>query len=211
MVRSPRRASRLALFRGSAAAGLAVVAALAACREGGERGEELEVLGTVPDFSFQDQTGATVRAADLRGRVHVASFLFTRCPTVCPTTALKLQRLGERLADQADAIHFVSFSVDPENDTPPVLAAFAARYRADPARWKFLTGPPAAVRAAVEQGFRIAVSRGAASADGTPNIVHGIHFVLLDRDLRIRGYYDSDDAGRLDQLAADAARLAREP
>jgi protein SCO1/2 len=101
--------------------------------------------------------------------------------------------------------------VDPEHDTPAVLAAFAARYRADPARWKFLTGPPAAVRAAVEQGFRIAVERGAALADGAPNIVHGTHFVLLDRELRIRGYYDSDDAARLDQLAADAARLAREP
>ncbi len=118
--------------------------------------------------------------------------------------------MGERLAGQ-DAIRFLSFSVNPEHDTPPVLAAFAARFAADPARWKFLTGPPAALKAAAEQGFRIAVNRGAALADGTPNITHGTHFVLLDRQLRIRGYYDSDEAARLDQLAADAAALAREP
>jgi protein SCO1/2 len=191
---------------------LAAAAALAGCRQAdGDAAARLEVLGTVPDFAFTDQTGASVRSADLRGRVHVAHFIFTRCPTVCPTTTLKMKRLGERLAERGDAIHLLSFSVDPEHDTPPVLAAFAARYRADPARWKFLTGPPAAVRAAAEQGFRIAVERGAALADGTPDIVHGTHFVLLDRQLRIRGYYDSDDAARLDQLAADAEALAREP
>jgi protein SCO1/2 len=183
-----------------------------ACKGGeGSGSAGLEVLGTVPDFAFTDQIGRPVRAADLRGRVQVANFIFTRCPTVCPTTTLKMQRLGERLAEHADAVHLVSFSVDPEHDKPPVLAAFASRYRADPARWKFLTGPPAAVRSAVEEGFRIAVDRGVELADGTPNIVHGTHFVLLDRQLRIRGYYDSDDAGRLDQLVADAEVLAQEP
>ena len=174
-----------------------------------EEPPELDVLGDVPDFAFTDQTGRPVRAADLRGRVHVVNFIFTRCPTICPVTSLKMQHLGERLASRADAIRFVSFSVDPEHDTPPVLAAFAARYRADPVRWKFLTGPPAAVQAAAEDGFRIAVEKGAAPAGSAPNIVHGTHFVLIDRDLRIRGYYDSDDADRLDQLAADADALAR--
>jgi protein SCO1 len=187
-----------------------LVALLAGCKGADGEAAELDVLGTVPEFAFTDQTGATVRSADLRGHVHIANFIFTRCPTVCPTTTLKMQRMGERVAGQ-DAIRFLSFSVDPEHDTPTVLAAFAARFRADPARWKFLTGPPAAVKAAAEQGFRIAVDRGAALADGTPNITHGTHFVLLDRQLRIRGYYDSDDAARLDQLAADAAALAREP
>jgi protein SCO1/2 len=188
----------------------ALAALLPGCRGADGDARQLEVLGTVPDFAFTDQTGAPVRSSDLRGHVHIAHFIFTRCPTVCPTTTLKMQRLGQRLADQ-DAVRFLSFSVDPEHDTPPVLAAFATRFRADPARWKFLTGPPAAVRAAAEEGFRIAVDRGAALADGTPSITHGTHFVLLDRQLRIRGYYDSDDAVRLDELAADAAALAREP
>jgi protein SCO1/2 len=169
------------------------------------------VLGTVPEFAFTDQTGAKVRSADLAGRVHVVNFIFTRCPTICPVTSRKMQRLAERLADRADAIRFVSFSVDPEHDTPEVLAAFAARYRADPARWKFLTGPPAALKIAAEQGFKVAVERGDAPAEGTPSITHDTHFILVDRHLRIRGYYDSDEARRLDELARDAAALAREP
>ena len=215
MVRSP--GAPIGLLAAIAAAS-AVLAP--ACREGPAEGAaravaveapDLDVLGEVPDFAFTDQTGAPVRAADLRGRVQVASFLFTRCPTICPTSAMKLKRIGERLAERAAAVDLVSFSVDPEHDTPPVLAAFAARYGADPARWRFLTGPPAAIRAAVEQGFRIAVDRGAALADGTPTIVHGTHYVLLDRQLRIRGYYDSDEPARLDQLVADAIRLTREP
>ena len=182
----------------------------AVVREVAAESGDLDVLGAVPEFAFTDQTGAPVRAADLRGKVHVASFLFTRCPTICPTSAMKLKRIGERLAERSAAVDLVSFSVDPEHDTPPVLAAFAARYGADPARWRFLTGPPEAIRAAVEDGFKIAVDRGAALADGTPTIVHGTHYLLLDRQLRIRGYYDSDEPARLDQLVADAIRLTRE-
>jgi protein SCO1/2 len=188
-----------------AVAVLAVLAA-AGCRGRADRAE-LDVLGAVPAFAFTDQTGAPARADDLRGQVHVANFIFTRCPTICPVSSLKMKRVGERLAGHE--VGLVSFSVDPEHDTPAVLAAFAARYRADPKRWKFLTGPPDAVRAAVEGGFKIAIDRGVALADGTPNIMHGTHFVLLDRELRIRGYYDSDDASRLDQLVADASALAQ--
>ena len=214
MARRPRSTIDAAVSAAAAAAIALVALAPAGCRDRADPdAAPLEVLGVVPDFAFTDQTGAPVRAADLRGRVHVVSFLFTRCPTICPVTTLKMERLGERLAGRADpgAVQLVSFSVDPEHDSPPVLAAFAARYHADPTRWRFLTGPPAAVKAAVEDGFRIAVQRGAATADGAPNIVHGTHFVLVDRDLRIRGYYDSDEAARLDQLVADAVTLTREP
>ena len=186
--------------------------ALAACgREGSTeaQGAELEVLGVVPDFAFTDQTGAPVRAADLAGQVLVANFIFTRCPTVCPATSLKMQRIGERLAG-VDGVRLVSFSVDPEHDTPEVLARFAARFKADPARWRFLTGPATDVRRAVEEGFLIALDRRGELPDGTPDIVHGVHFVLVDRELRIRGYYDSDERSRLDQLVTDARRLAGE-
>jgi protein SCO1/2 len=171
---------------------------------------KLEVLGEVPEFAFADQTGAPVRATDLSGRVVVANFIFTRCPTVCPTTSLKMKRVGERLAGEGDAVQLVSFSVDPDHDTPPVLAEFAARYGADPARWRFLTGTAGEVRHAVEEGFKIALERRGVLSDGTPDIVHGVHFVLVDRERRLRGYYDSDDPARLDQLVADAAALARD-
>lgn len=180
-----------------------------ACDRGARAGGELEVLGQVPDVALADQTGAAVRTADLAGRVLVASFIFTRCPTVCPVSSRKMKRLGERLAGEAPVL-LVSVSVDPEHDTPAVLRDYAARYGADPARWRFLTGEAGAVRRAVEEGFKLGVERRGAAADGTPDIVHDLHFVLVDKRLRIRGYYDSEDAGRLDDLVRDARRLARE-
>lgn len=180
---------------------------LAACGRGASAGDELDVLGPVPDVAFADQTGAALRTADLAGRVLVANFIFTRCPTVCPVTSLKMKRLGERLAGEP-GVGLVSVSVDPEHDTPAVLREFAARYGADPARWRFLTGEAGAVRRAVEEGFKLEVSRRGETPDGTPDIVHDLHFVLIDRQLRIRGYYDSDDPARLDALVRDARRLA---
>lgn len=174
-----------------------------------DRDEPLEVLGRFPDAAFTDQTGAAVRSADLAGRVLIANFIFTRCPTVCPVTSRKMKRLGEKLASE-EGVALVSVTVDPEHDTPAVLRAYAARYGADPARWRFLTGEAGAVRREIEHGFKLAVDRRGTSADGTPDIVHDLHFVLVDRRLRIRGYYDSDDPDRLADLARDARRLARE-
>jgi protein SCO1/2 len=191
-----------------------VCLAAAACDRGARAGDELAadelaVLGQVPDLALTDQTGARLRTADLAGRVLIVNFIFTRCPTVCPVTSLKMKRLGEQLAGE-ERVALVSISVDPEHDTPEVLRAFAARYGADPARWRFLTGEAEALRRAVEEGFKLELSRRGALADGTPDIVHDLHFVLVDRQLRIRGYYDSGEAERLAALARDARRLAGE-
>jgi protein SCO1 len=188
---------------------LLLILALAGCGRGASAERELDVLGPVPDVALADQTGAALRTADLAGRVLVANFIFTRCPTVCPVTSLKMKRLGERLAGEP-GVGLVSVSVDPEHDTPAVLREFAARYGADPARWRFLTGEPGAVRRAVEEGFKLEVARRGETPDGTPDIVHDLHFVLIDRQLRIRGYYDSEVPERLDDLVRDARRLARE-
>jgi protein SCO1/2 len=180
------------------------MALLAGCR--GEREPELEVVGQVPAFRFVDQTGAPVSEADLAGSVSIVNFVFTRCPTVCPVTSMKMRRIGEKLA--GDGVRLVSFSVDPEHDTPAVLAGFAARYGAEAPRWRFLTGPRGEVERAVEDGFKLALERRGQLEGGVPDLVHGVHFVLVDPALRIRGYYDSDDSGRLDRLVRDARSLA---
>ena len=168
----------------------------------------LDVLGQVPAFSFTDQTGAQVTSKDLTGHVVIADFIFTRCPTICPTVELKMERIGKKLDGLGDKLRMVSFSVDPEHDTPPVMATFAARYHADPAHWKFLTGPLAEVKHAAEDGLHMSIERKGTAADGTPDIAHDTHFVLIDQKMRIRGYYDSSDGKRLDQLVADARALA---
>lgn len=186
---------------------LATLGLTGAC-ERGEAAAELEIYGELPALAFTDQTGAAVTDDDLRGQPVIANFVFTRCPTVCPVFSMKMQRIAEQTADLGERLQLVSFSVDPEHDTPPVLAAFAARYDADPARWRFLTGDPAAVKDTVEGALKISMERRGTLAGDVPDIVHGTHFVLLDPQLRIRGYYDSSDADRLRALVEDARALA---
>jgi protein SCO1/2 len=162
--------------------------------------------GVLPEFSFVDQTGASFSTESLRGKAAIAGFIFTRCPTVCPVVSMKMQRLAEQTA-RADQLMYLSFSVDPEYDSPDVLREFAAKFDANPAQWKFLTGDPADIRAAVEGSLKVAMDRQGTFDDGAPDIVHGTHLVLLDGNLHIRGYYDYTDPKRLVQLLLDAAAL----
>lgn len=207
----PRSSHRLLVWAVPAlalvAAGLAVASVVRRGRGEHAPAPALDVLGQVPALALIDQRGEHFDSTELRGRVTIVNFIFTRCTTICPVTSLKMQRLAERTADQP-AIGLLSVSVDPAHDQPAVLAAFAARYQADPGRWRFVTGDPAALRAAIEGGFKIALERRGELAGGVPDIVHGGHFVLVDDALAIRGYYDSDDATRLDALVVDARRLA---
>jgi protein SCO1 len=203
------RRSWPALLLALAGAG-AILALVAGRGDAGDRGAgSLEVYGELPPFSFTDHRGAPLTDAELRGRVTIASFIFTRCPTVCPVVVLKLRRVEEQTRDLGEALRFVSFSVDPAYDTPEVLAEFAAAQRAESPRWQFVTGPTEEMRARVEDSLKIAIDRQGTLEGGVPDIVHGTHFVLLDQDLQIRGYYDSGDAERLAELAADARALAR--
>lgn len=173
----------------------------------------LPVLATLPDFRLVDQTGAPRGRADLLGKPTVADFVFLGCSDVCPRLTARMGELGRRLAAAGIEARLVTISVDPTNDTPARLAAYAASVGADPARWLFLTGPAEEIERTVVSGFKIAMGQELAPGkDGKTEILqifHGEHLVLLDRAARIRGYYDADDAG-LAALELDLGRLARE-
>jgi protein SCO1/2 len=164
------------------------------------------VLTTLPSFSLVDQDGRPFGSADLEGRVWIASFIFTRCQTVCPALTVKLARVQARVRNLEPALHIVSFSVDPGFDTPARLLAYARSHRASPRMWTFLTGNDDAVRQTVEKGLRVAMGREADDASQA-GISHGTHLVLVDGQRRIRGYYDPDDAAAIDRLVLDAALL----
>jgi protein SCO1/2 len=102
----------------------------------------------------------------------------------------------------------VSFSVDPENDTPDVLKAYAARAYADSARWAFVTGPADDVERAVVLGFKVSAAKFAAGAHDY-DVTHGNWLVLVDARGDLRGYYASDESGALDRLKADVLKLER--
>jgi protein SCO1/2 len=178
--------------------------ALGACQH---TAEPLPTLGRVGEFSLVDQQARTVSAETLRGKVWVAAFFFSRCPTICPRITRRMRALQVATSASKPALSLVSFSVDPENDTPQVLLAYAQRYGADLQTWAFLTGDLAVVQRTVVDGFKLAL-------DGKPDpnaenggIIHGSHLVLVDRALGIRGYYRTDDEDDMKRLLDDAKRL----
>jgi protein SCO1/2 len=172
----------------------------------------LPVLGNVPAFVLTDETGKRFdSAAQLAGQVWIANFIFTRCPDICPAFTAKMAIVQERTARLAPAApHLVSFSVDPTHDTPEVLAAYAGQHGARAERWSFLTGAFAQVRAAVEDSLKVHMEQNGTAASGLPNISHGSHFVLIDASMRIRGYYDMNDADAVERIVRDAAAVERE-
>ena len=166
------------------------------------------VLSTLPAFAMTDQLGQPFGTSDLAGKVWVADFIFTSCPTACPLLTRRMAEVAERSKRLGPELHLVSFSVDPDRDTPARLAEYAAGYKVDPHKWSFLTGPLGDIERAVTDGFKIGIDRHK-TAEGFWEIVHGEHLVLVDRHLHIRGYFDASKLG-IDQLLAALGRVANE-
>lgn len=194
--------SRRALLAASAAAVLA--GTLAGCR----RAAQLPSLGSVGVFSLIDQAGHPVSADTLRGQVWAAAFFFTRCPTICPRITRRMRALQQAAAKGGIKLQLVSFSVDPENDTPEVLTAYAKQFGADLASWRFLTGDLDVVRKTSEQGFKLALDGKATPGAQDFGLFHGSHLVLVDASGQIRGYYRTSEDAQMDQLLKDAALLS---
>jgi protein SCO1/2 len=161
--------------------------------------------GTVPPFELVNQNGQPFGSAQLAGKIWIADFIYTTCPGPCPMISSRMSELQKPL-EKSD-VHLVSFSVDPEKDTPQVLRAYAEKLQADPARWDFLTGSKSAIYKLSHDGFKLAVSDGG-DEQGIP--VHSTRMVLVDRHGQIRGYYDAAEADAATKLLADANHLLRE-
>ena len=165
-------------------------------------------LGHVPSFSLLDQHGNPVTDQTLRGSVAVVNFIYTRCPSVCPMLTAKFKALQGKVGKLPGA-RFVSISVDPEHDTPAVLKEYALRFQAAP-EWLFLTGPLATIEKTVVEGFKLHLGEATPNGENPSlvDIMHGEHFVLVDKEGTIRGYYRSDAAG-IEELEDDLRALAR--
>ncbi len=171
------------------------------------KSEPLPDLGRVGAFALVDQNGKAVTADTLRGKVWIAAFFFTRCPTICPRITRRMRALQAEASEPASRISFVSFSVDPDNDTPPVLLAYAKQYSADLRSWSFLTGDLAVVKSTVVDGFKLALEGKPDPNAENGGIIHGSHLVLVDPALTIRGYYRTDDDAEMKRLLQDAKQL----
>ena len=162
-------------------------------------------------FQLVDHNGKPFSDADLKGKWHLLFFGYTHCPDTCPTTLNELSLALDRLGKARGAVEIVLISVDPERDTPPRLAEYAARYGANPISWSFLTGSEQALQATVVEGFKVGAGKergpGAGADAGVWEIFHGENLVLVDRQMRIRGYFPATPEG-LDKLLEAVGRVA---
>ena len=178
------------------AAVLALALALAGCASH----PSLPTYETVPEFTLTDQSGAPFDSATLGNRVWVADFMFTNCPGPCPRMSSQMHQVQAALADSG--LRLVSFTVDPERDTPQALSAYAANFAARPGIWYFLTGPVATLQHLDHDVFKLG------DIDGS--LDHSTRFVLVDRKSRVRGSYLTSEPDAIPRLIADAKSLLRE-
>lgn len=169
------------------------------------------VVGRLPDWSLVDSTGKTFGSAELKGQVYIASFFFTGCRSICPALMQNVKKLQAGFDERGiKGIRLVSISVDPEDDTPPVLAAYGKELGVNPDRWTLVTGDPAKVRALVVDGFKTPMEKAPVEPPSPMDIAHTGKLVLIDQTGGIRGYYDTTDMG-LDEVYNRAQHVARPP
>jgi protein SCO1/2 len=170
-----------------------------------ERAPAPQVLGSVPAFSLTERSGRTVTREDLAGRVWVAGFVFTRCGGVCPLMTARMKELRAAFP----GLTLVSFTVDPEHDTPEALREYATRNGIGDG-WLWLTGEQSRMHAIAREGFHLAASAATPEEQqqgGDGPFLHSSRLVLVDGRARIRGYYDSGEAEALAALRRDLAAL----
>ncbi len=171
---------------------------LAACTQV----KPLPILGQVPQFQLTAQTGQPFDSRSLDGHIWVANFIYTTCDGPCPMMSHQMRGIQNSTGSTPE-LKLVSFTVDPVHDTPPVLTNYAAQFKADPARWYFLTGEMERLNDLGVKAFKLN------NVDG--NLTHSTRFVLVDGKRRIRSYYLSSDDGFPKQLLHDIRQLQSEP
>jgi protein SCO1/2 len=176
----------------------ALTFSLAACLP---RKSSLPVYYDVPEFQLIAQDGQPFDSKVLAGKIWVADFIYTTCPGPCPRMTSQMREVQDAILKMPD-VKLVSFTVDPARDTPQVLAEYAKLHRASAEHWYFLTGSPATLQKLDRDTFKLGNLNAA--------FEHSTRFVLVDRQARIRGYYDTSESRAIPRLIEDIYALARE-
>ena len=168
----------------------------------------------IPDFSLTNQLGRKVGWEDMQGKIVVADFFFTHCPTICPQLTTNMKRLqagitnGQKVGTRTpDYLQFLSFSVDPERDSVAALKAWADRFQINPENWWLLTGPKKEIYDLSIEHMKLLAIDG----EGIDtSFLHTDRMVLIDKNRNIRGYYHGLDTTSLQQLSRDIILLSLE-
>jgi len=161
----------------------------------------LPVFYEVPEFHLTAQDGQPFDSKILAGKIWVADFIYTTCPGPCPRMTSQMRQVQDAIAKIPD-VELVSFTVDPARDTPAVLAEYAQAHGAAPGRWYFLTGPQVALQTLNRDVFKL--------GNLDASLEHSTRFVLVDRQSRIRGYFETSEPGAIPKVIEAIRDLTRE-
>jgi len=168
------------------------------------------VIDTIPhtinDFKFLNQDSSWVSNDTFKGKVYVADFFFTSCPSICPIMKSQLIRIYDEFENE-DRLKLVSYSIDPEYDTVAVLRNYANALGISSDRWHFLTGDKNEIYDLGEISYMVAAAEDAESPGG---FLHSGALLLVDSERRIRGVYDGTIEDQVDVLMGDIRLLLEE-
>ena len=164
------------------------------------------IYHTVGEFSLTDQFGNTVTNKTFDNKIYVAEFFFATCKTICPKMNLELTRVQEKFENNQDVL-MISHTVNPEHDSVSVLNAYSKKYMAKQNKWFFVTGDKKQIYDLARNSYFITAMQG----DGGPDdFIHSEKLVLIDKEKRIRGFYDGTDQSDVDKLIDDIDLLKLE-
>jgi protein SCO1/2 len=172
----------------------------------GGKTKEDTIWHKVKPFTLTNQFGKEVSLEDWKGRIIIANFIFTSCPSICPTLTRNMRRLQQAFAKTDTIVRFVSFTVDPLRDNPARLKAFGDRFRIDHDTWWMLTGTKDEIYNIALQEFKANI----AETEIDTAFIHTDKFFLLDKDRVVRGWYNGLDSARLEYIIKDVVLLNME-
>lgn len=158
-------------------------------------------------FKLQNQFGREVGLQDLEGRIVIADFFFTSCPSICPTLTRNMKKLQTAFKKTDSLVRFVSFTVDPERDSVARIKAYGDKFGIDHDTWWLLTGDRKEIYDIALSEFKASI---AASGNIDTGFIHTENFFLLDKDKVVRGWYNGLDSTNLDKLIKDVVLLNME-
>lgn len=154
---------------------------------------------TIADFALLNQNGDTITQNDYEGKIYVADFFFTTCPTICPIMTDNMVKLQEQLKNNSN-VKLLSHSVTPQIDSVPVLKAYAVKKGVNDNKWNLVTGDKKQIYDLARKSYLVAKDQ---PYGGQYDMIHTENFVLVDTKKRIRGFYDGTNWEEMEQLLKD--------
>lgn len=162
----------------------------------------------IADFTLTERSGKEIKKEDLLGKPWVVGFVFTRCAGPCPKVTAQMRRLQDQFGQDGEDVRLVTMTVDPDYDTPEMLTRYANAFKADEARWLFLTGDKETMYRYIEKNFKMPVQE-MQGEDRKPGyeVLHTTNLLLVDAEGRVRGKYNALSPEEMAKLRADLKKL----